>query len=374
MIKYVSASTRLWCLAAFVGLIPLLGSMLSSEDALAKSAVRFATWPGSGPDKWASIWLVERFIAPGATVELIEENTYMLDTVMIDVPQSDYLRDGQRTTFEKLRLDWEQGKLGAGSRHLHTPANQHAIALMSQLLHDVEVNTWQPDQLAESRIVEQAYRDLQNEFQRDAIPRDCYQALFDQLADQLLVSGLASLNDPDALRPSSDCSRTRALRAAQPQVQEITPQTIAQYLRRGQKVVFVDVREPEEFDEIRIPGAKNIQIRNVNQSTINQLQDADLLVSYCVKDFRGYEMALKLAKAGLPNSTIMNPYGMRGWIKAGLPVYRSENNELAQDEKTQTEEKQIEAMHRCLLEGQFCQSISNATLSEAMVEEQEQVM
>jgi len=38
-----------------------------------------------------------------------------------------------------------------------------------------------------------------------------------------------------------------------------------------------------------------------------------------VKDFRGYEVAKKLRKQGI-NAAIMNPYGIKGWIAAGLPV------------------------------------------------------
>ena len=41
-----------------------------------------------------------------------------------------------------------------------------------------------------------------------------------------------------------------------------------------------------------------------------------------MKDFRGFEMARKLQSYGFENTVILKPYGLKGWIQMGMPVYR----------------------------------------------------
>ena len=320
-----------------VSLLPLYDVVFSSALTTTGQTPVFATWQGSGPDKWASIWLIERYIAPGTQVQLIEMNATADDAVMFDVPDSPYKQTGQQTTFDTLRLAWMRGDFNNGvAPH---KKQQSTVTLINQLLNDIELNTWQPDELEQSIVLEYAYRDLQNEFQRNQVPKACYTGLFDRLADGLIEQGLSSLRYPDGLRPAASCLALEEVVEAVPLVREISTQIVADYIRRHQKVVFVDVREEPEFNEVRIPGARNIQIRNVDQAVLDSLAEADLIVSYCVKDFRGYEMALKLAKAGVENSAIMNPYGINGWITAGLPVYKG----------TGSEARSIDEMNNCLL-------------------------
>ena len=50
------------------------------------------------------------------------------------------------------------------------------------------------------------------------------------------------------------------------------------------------------------------------------VKGADYVVAYCIKDFRGFEMARSLRDAGVSNAVILNPYGIKGWIADGLPT------------------------------------------------------
>lgn len=339
MVKVVKSPQRLiWTLAAIVSLFPIYG-VVSTSAFTSQTAVSFATWKGSGPDKWASIWLIERYIAPGKKVHLLEMNNNLEQAIMFDVPDSLYKQSGQQTTFDSLRLAWEQGALTDGV--IPSQKQRLTVAMVNQLLNDIELNTWRPDELEQSIVLEYAYRDLQNEFRRNQVPRACYSGLFDRLAESLSLSGLSALNDPESLRPPASCMANKETEKVVPLVKEITTETVADYVKDNKKVVFVDVREEPEFNEVRIPGARNIQIRNVNSAVIDRLSDADLVVSYCVKDFRGYEMALKLAKAGIKNSTIMNPYGINGWISAGLPTYSTKSSGI------KGEEESIQMMNDC---------------------------
>ena len=104
-------------------------------------------------------------------------------------------------------------------------------------------------------------------------------------------------------------------------------------IRNGKDIVFVDVRESKEFAESHIPGALNIPIHDVDEVSVARLRHADYVVSYCVKDFRGYEMAKRLHSAGVESSVILNPYGIKGWVASGLPVTGSESLEASEAER-----------------------------------------
>ena len=45
-----------------------------------------------------------------------------------------------------------------------------------------------------------------------------------------------------------------------------------------------------------------------------------MVIPYCVKDFRGFEVAKRLKLLGAQSVGLMNPYGISGWRASGLPV------------------------------------------------------
>ncbi len=91
----------------------------------------------------------------------------------------------------------------------------------------------------------------------------------------------------------------------------------------GEKVVFIDTREQEEFNELHLPGAKKISLREVNAESVAQLKDADLIVPYCIKDFRGFEVAKAIKLNGGDKVATLSPNGLKGWLNAKLPVANS---------------------------------------------------
>jgi rhodanese-related sulfurtransferase len=88
---------------------------------------------------------------------------------------------------------------------------------------------------------------------------------------------------------------------------------LAQEIKEGKKIVFLDTREPEEFAETRIPNAINVPLRHVNAELVASLRDADRVIPYCLKDFRGFEAAKMLKRHGLNNVVLMYPHGLKGW-------------------------------------------------------------
>jgi rhodanese-related sulfurtransferase len=91
-------------------------------------------------------------------------------------------------------------------------------------------------------------------------------------------------------------------------------------IRAGKKVVFIDTREEEEWQEEHIPGAINLTLRDVSKLDPATLGNPDLVIAYCLRDFRGFEVARALREAGVQQSAILAEYGLRGWQSRGLPT------------------------------------------------------
>ena len=100
----------------------------------------------------------------------------------------------------------------------------------------------------------------------------------------------------------------------------ISNDIILSKIKAGAKVVFVDAREPEEFAEDHLPGALNMTLRQVNREVASKLRSADLIVTYCLKDFRGFELGRALKNQGLTNVRLMKAHGIYGWKKQELPI------------------------------------------------------
>jgi rhodanese-related sulfurtransferase len=99
-----------------------------------------------------------------------------------------------------------------------------------------------------------------------------------------------------------------------------TADEVLALIREGKKVVFIDTREEQEWQEERIPGAINVTLRDVSQLDPATLGNPDLVIAYCLRDFRGFEVARALREAGVQQSAILAELGLRGWKERGLPT------------------------------------------------------
>ena len=126
----------------------------------------------------------------------------------------------------------------------------------------------------------------------------------------------------------------------------VTSDEILAQINRGAKVVFIDAREADEFAEDHLPGAFNLTLREVPDAVVSRFSDADLVVTYCLKDFRGYELGRALKTRGLQNVRLMKNHGINGWKKNALPV--AGRNGL-------TEQDALERLHVCAQEKNQCQ-------------------
>jgi rhodanese-related sulfurtransferase len=310
-----------------------------TRSAPAEIPTRYVTEYGLGPDKWATAWLLTRQADPASELVVMQPGMTLPDGVSFDLPRSQIKRLGNRSAFEVVRDKFA----------LQDPI----IAALAGIVHEIEVNFWAPgDGSPAARIVEDAYRSLQYRYGRDAVTSQCYVAFFDRVYEVLKDAQTNSVPmTPERLQLS--CNELTQLAAHDRNlIPEVPLIDVLSAQAAGRKVVFVDVREADEYAESHIPGALNIPIRDVGPSLRDRLDGADYVVSYCVKDFRGYEMAKALAQIGVENSVIMRPYGIKGWVSMGLPVT---------GHKGLSETQSAEQLARCLADTGACVSASKGT-------------
>ena len=304
---------RLFQLHYFIGLLLYLVLASCQKKHLDHE---FYTWNGIGPDKWASVWLINRRIGSNYKIKFIPVNSKknQEDSISFDIPESKYKRTSQTSTIASL----------AKAYNVNDKSGVNKIA---EFIHDIEVISWGDHSNPRSAIAEVAYRDLQKHYGRDKVPPACYMEFFDKLEVALLndTSALSADNFKQSVTPEVDCANRKTSFEAAPDkkqlVAELPVRDVLSMLKAGKKVVFIDAREENEFDEFHIPGAVNIQLRKINETSVAQFADADQIVAYCLKDFRGFELAKAMKqRAGIKQVAILNPYGINGWRLAGLPV------------------------------------------------------
>lgn len=269
----------------------------------------FVTWEGIGPDKWASIWLIRRHIDPGAEIRIVPVNGDTRIGQGFDFEGAPYLRDANSTTFTQMR------------KALLPEAGSAEIGHLSKMIDEMEIRRWGVVDSSDTGILEEGYRNLQLAFDaRDGVPFACYMAFFDRVETTLATTG-GRLDRAITVPDTTACAGSQESGAARAEtVAEMPVRAILDRIAAGQEVVFIDTREAAEFAEAHIPGAAHIPLRDIDAAMGAKLASADLVVPYCVKDFRGYEVARALSRLGVPDVAVMNPYGIRGWSQAGLPI------------------------------------------------------
>ena len=75
-------------------------------------------------------------------------------------------------------------------------------------------------------------------------------------------------------------------------------------LDRGDKFMFVDVREKWEFDTSRIEGSELIPLREV-PGNLTRFEDADQIVVFCHHGMRSLDAAAWLRSQGVANARSM---------------------------------------------------------------------
>jgi len=103
---------------------------------------------------------------------------------------------------------------------------------------------------------------------------------------------------------------------------EIAPLAIKHRLDRGEKFLFVDVREKWEHDTACIEGAKLIPLREI-PSHVTELDEAEDIVLFCHHGMRSLDAAAWLRAQGVAGARSMSG-GIDRWaveIDPRVPRY-----------------------------------------------------
>ena len=103
---------------------------------------------------------------------------------------------------------------------------------------------------------------------------------------------------------------------------EITPREVKDLLARDDKVLFVDVREPWEYDATHIEGSVLIPLGQI-PSNLARLENAEQLVLFCHHGMRSLDAAAWLRAQGVEGAKSMSG-GIERWsaeIDPSVPRY-----------------------------------------------------
>ena len=103
---------------------------------------------------------------------------------------------------------------------------------------------------------------------------------------------------------------------------EISPREVKERLERGEKLLLVDVREPWEYAQCRIEGAKSIPMGTV-PANLQQLDGDEEVICYCHHGMRSLDVANWLRSQGVQSAKSMAG-GIDRWsteIDPAVPRY-----------------------------------------------------
>jgi rhodanese-related sulfurtransferase len=123
-------------------------------------------------------------------------------------------------------------------------------------------------------------------------------------------------------------------------VKEIMPWDLSRALSAGSKPILLDVREPAEFDLLRIPGSINVPRGVLEQScewdydeTVPELaagREQEIVV-ICRSGKRSVLAADMLLQMGFANVVSLKT-GVRGWSDYEQPMTNGQDDELDADD------------------------------------------
>src|SRR5580765_4509888 len=106
---------------------------------------------------------------------------------------------------------------------------------------------------------------------------------------------------------------------SEPRVLHVDAQQ-AEKLASDKKVVVLDIRTPQEFNQVRIAGAKNIDFQASDfEQRIDSLDKSKSYLVHCASGGRSTH-SLALFKKHAFQSVYHLDGGIKAWQKAGLPV------------------------------------------------------
>jgi sulfur-carrier protein adenylyltransferase/sulfurtransferase len=102
------------------------------------------------------------------------------------------------------------------------------------------------------------------------------------------------------------------VQAAKRQIEEVTPEQVLEMQANGEDVVYLDVREPREWNLGRLPHAVHLPLGDLEHK-VGDLIDRDRrVVVYCARGNRSALAALAMKRMGYDKAASM-ARGITGW-------------------------------------------------------------
>ena len=99
---------------------------------------------------------------------------------------------------------------------------------------------------------------------------------------------------------------------AKRQIDEVTPEQVRDMLARNERVVYLDVREPNEWNLGRLPQAVHLPRGNIETKVEALIDRNQKVVIYCARGNRSALAALTMKEMGYEDVASM-ARGFQGW-------------------------------------------------------------
>ncbi len=99
---------------------------------------------------------------------------------------------------------------------------------------------------------------------------------------------------------------------AKEQISEVTPEQVRDMQARNEKVIYLDVREPNEWNLGRLPQAIHLPRGNLESKVEGMIDRGQRVVIYCARGNRSALAALTMKQMGYENVASM-ARGFMGW-------------------------------------------------------------
>jgi rhodanese-related sulfurtransferase len=106
---------------------------------------------------------------------------------------------------------------------------------------------------------------------------------------------------------------------AKARIKQVTPQDVMDMQQRGERITLLDVRDLNEVNLGKIPGAEHISRGNLETKVEARVPRSAHVIIYCASGNRSAFAAETLEQMGYGNVASMSG-GIRGWMEAGGDV------------------------------------------------------
>jgi rhodanese-related sulfurtransferase len=100
---------------------------------------------------------------------------------------------------------------------------------------------------------------------------------------------------------------------AKRQIEEVTPEQVREMQAKRERVVYLDVREPNEWNLGRLPQAVHLPRGNLETKVEALIDRNQRVVIYCARGNRSALAALTMKQMGYDNVASM-ARGFQGWV------------------------------------------------------------